>query len=198
MGGAAAMHPKLPRSFATERACHLQADRFEGPLMVDNPVWEICGRVAEVQAPHYSATNDAGHCRARRVICSPRLFPQHPQRESTFAPNKAVSWVSDEAVWSAHQALIAARALLRDIRLNATCRLSNFPRFCLRVARGSFEKVREKSSPPLESMGLGYLAPPFGNPWAFVEKAVRLGCASRTSLYLVLSDNIRLHEALKI
>ena len=37
---------KPPRSFATERALHLRANQFEGALMVDNPVWEICERAA--------------------------------------------------------------------------------------------------------------------------------------------------------
>ena len=68
---------KLPRSFATERACHLQADQFGGPLMVDNPVWEICERVAEVQAlldDHINGgTHSAADVVAKAVLSSDLL-----------------------------------------------------------------------------------------------------------------------------
>jgi hypothetical protein len=51
------------------RACHLQTDQISVPLMIDNPVWEICERVAEVQAllDDHAAADTEGYSTAAEL-----------------------------------------------------------------------------------------------------------------------------------
>ena len=54
--------------------------QFEGALMVDNPVWAICKRVAEVQAPLDDHVNGSKHlaadvvAKAQAILSEPELL----------------------------------------------------------------------------------------------------------------------------
>ena len=78
-----------------------QADQFDGPLMVDNPVWEICERVAEVQALLDDHIAGGKHSAADVVAKAQAVLSEAELLQAIFdasrrirhrRPNRALTW----------------------------------------------------------------------------------------------------------